>query len=97
MIRAKIFGVKLKASCPPPLAAGLNKHVHVLLARQKELQEADTLVSTGLEEAEENQVIVQTRLGQGPYCILTIARKPLDGVLGAIVVPGDTIMVDERE
>lgn len=71
--------------------------VNVLLPRKQESPEIDSLVPAGLEQAQENEVIFQPPLaGQGRGVVTKICESP-DRVLGRIVVPGHTIMFEERE
>jgi hypothetical protein len=70
---------------------------NVFLPRKQEPPKIDGLVPTGLEDTQENEVILQTLLpGQQRGVIAKICESP-DRVLGRIVVPGYAIMFKERE
>ena len=51
----------------------------------------------GLAYAEQQQVIVHTRLSQHAVRILSIIGKLLYGVLGVVVIPGDAIVIGESK
>jgi len=57
MIGTNAFGVKLKGQFSLPFPSGLNELIHVALAGQKELQEADPFILAGLVDTKEDQVI----------------------------------------
>jgi hypothetical protein len=54
LVGTDLFGVKLEANCPLPLAAALDELVHLLLTREKELQRAHSLVLAGLVHAQQD-------------------------------------------
>jgi hypothetical protein len=66
-------------------------------SRQHESQEADPSVTAGLEETQQVEVFSQALGCHRPFHVLTVIGKGADGILGAVVVPGDAIVMDEGE
>ena len=57
MIGTVAFRVNIQGQFPLPFPLGLNEPIHVPLAGQKKLQEADPFIPAGLVDAEKDQVI----------------------------------------
>src|ERR1700741_672672 len=91
------FGIKLddgRGRLPPcPRAEG----VHVRLPGEQELQKADAPVAAGLVEAKQHKIVFQPGLPQPPWVILAVIGELSDAVLGQIIVPTYSIVLDEGE
>src|SRR4051794_11667221 len=72
---------------------------HVLLkiglAREQELQEAQALASQGLIDAQEHEIVFEAGLRHRGAKEPPAGSYELEGVLGAIIVPGNPVVVQE--
>lgn len=69
--------VQWQSGPTPSSARGSGKNIDVPFAGEEELQEAKSLASASLEDAEEHQVIFQSGFFQDPRAILAVVRNCL--------------------
>src|SRR5262249_27091678 len=91
------FRVHLDQRTPSPSPRILAEGIHVPLAGQEELQEADSLEPAGLVDGQQGPIITQPDLLQAAWRALPVVGEPPDRVLGIIVVPRHPVMPEERE
>jgi hypothetical protein len=95
--RDEALGVDLDHGAPPLYASRCAERVEVSLAQKEELQEADAPVAARVTEAEQHQVVGQPGFLHDPDGVFAVVGEAFYGVLGAVVVPGYAIMLDEGE
>lgn len=69
----------------------------VFFARTKKIQKVHANVFAGLADAQENQVFFEAFLGGTTSEDIPKPSKRFDRMFGIIVVPGDVVVIDERE
>jgi hypothetical protein len=67
------------------------------MAGAQEPQEAHALEPAGLVDAQEHQVITNSLLSIGWAKNLTSGDETLDRILGIVVVPRNSVVIEERE
>src|SRR4051812_21367811 len=77
----------------PPLAEGGN----ILIPREQKLEEPYAAVLAGLLHAQQDKVFQQPLLAHLAVVEFTKASESLDRVLRRVVVPGCSVVVQERE
>src|SRR5205085_4525754 len=80
----------------PPLSRPA-KYVHIVLLRQQKPQKADTFVTARLTDAQQHEIITQPGFLQGPLSLLSVVCKLLDAILRIVVIPGHSVVFEERE
>ena len=75
----------------------LAERLHILLPREEELEKANTAVLAGLVDAQQHEVVREPVLSHLTVSDPSVVGERLDRVLGVVVVPGDPVVVEERE
>src|SRR5271157_795953 len=88
---SSIFGL---TSSPP-----IRRHelLQVGLAGEQKPQQADPLASQGLIDAQEDEIVLETRLRDRSPEQPSARSHEFDGVLSIVVVPRNAVVVQERE
>ena len=69
----------------------------VLILAPQEVEEVNALVLAGLVDAQNDQIVAKGGFGEPPISELPVLGEALDGVLGVVVVPRDTVVIEEGE
>ena len=75
----------------------VSKSHNVSLARTEEIQKVQLLVFARLANSQEGEVFIDTFFRRCPGNYIPESRKRLDGVLGIVVVPGNSTVAEKRE